>query len=93
MNDDFQVALAKSCLAGLGLALAWLVVSGLLFFASRSLGLEQGASLAIAIGGGPVIVSAVVLGGVILRGQRRQPPPASHSNSQADDAAATWDDA
>lgn len=88
--DDMRVALAKSCLAGLGLALAWVLVGGLLFLASRSIGLGQGLSLVIAIAGGPVIVSAVVMGSVILRAQRRPSPPAT---TQPDDAAATWDDA
>ena len=78
-----QVGLAKGCLAGLVLALAFLVVSGLLYLAAWSAGLSNGVSLAISIGGGPVVVSTLLLGAFVMRVQQRL----NQADRQDDDAA------
>ena len=87
--DDLQLAVGKGCLAGLALTTAFFLVGGLLYLAVRSLGLERGLSLVIALAVGPVVVSALVLGTVVRRAQRHAHSPAP----QTDDAAATRDDA
>lgn len=84
--DEVRVALGRGCLAGLGLAVIFVLVSGLLYLAARSFGLEQGLALVIGIAGGPVVVSAIVLGGVALRAGGR----ARHADLQlADENHAT----
>lgn len=89
MNDDFQLAIGKGCLAGLALAAAFFVVSGLLFLAARLVGLDQGVSLVVGLAGGPVLVSAVVLGVALRRAQNRSQVTASntdHATIARDDA-------
>lgn len=88
MNQDFQLAIGKGCLAGLGLVAAFFLVSGLLFFAARLAGLEQGVSLVVGLAGGPVLVSAVVLGVALRRAQNRTQP----TDSNIDHAAITRDE-
>ena len=83
MNEQMQVGVAKGCLAGLALSLAFVVVSGLIYLAAQSAGLSNGVSLAIGIGGGPVVVSAVVLGAFVMRVQQRL----NQVDRQDDDAA------
>ena len=89
MNNDFQLAIGKGCLAGLALAAAFFVVGGLLFLAARLIGFDQGVSLVVGLAGGPMLVSAVVLGVALRRAQNRSQVTVSN----ADHATIARDDA
>ena len=89
MNDDFQLAISKGCLAGFGLVAAFFVVGGFLFLAARLFGLDRGVSLVVGLAGGPVLVSVAVLGAAWRRAQDRSQVIAS----DADHATIARDDA
>ncbi|HEC23318.1 MAG TPA: hypothetical protein ENI95_10425 [Chloroflexi bacterium] len=79
-------ALGRGCLGGLGLALLFLVISGLMYLLLPLTGLPQNVVLLLAVASGPVIGTAIALTVFLIRASRMYVPSGGEDEATEGDA-------